>query len=116
MSEGKQSEAWNHTAAIRLDLWKIALAKKGRRLKLAHFHPFLSKSAKRRLTREESRARLKAFAESFNGQRKNTKGGKGGHRAKPAVDERREGAEANAVQDAGLRDRTEVDRIDGPET
>lgn len=71
MSEAKQTEQWNHTAALRLDLWRIATGMSGKRrnLELSDFHPYL-KPAKRKLSREETVARLNEFVGIPNGDKR----------------------------------------------
>src|SRR5690606_22134162 len=64
MAEGKQSEAWNHTANLLATHWRIAAGKRGRNIKPSQFHPF-AKGLKRRLSRDESRARLNEMVASY---------------------------------------------------
>lgn len=81
MSEAKQADQWNHTAAIRLDLWRIATGFSGKKVNLEfqQFHPMLkSNGTKRRLSREESHDLLKEFVNGS--QREGTTIRQGGHR------------------------------------
>ncbi len=79
MAEAKQSEAWNHTSSLIAWIVKVKLGKKGRAIKPQQFHPF-AKKQKVRLSNEASRARLNQFARQYDGKRKGTASGEGGHR------------------------------------
>jgi hypothetical protein len=61
MAEGKQKEAWNHTASLLAMLVNTAFGKKGRPVEAGKFHPFEKQQPRARLSREETASRLNEF-------------------------------------------------------
>ena len=59
MVEAKQCDDWNHTASLIAWIVKVQVGKKARKLEAKHFHPFAgTRTVKRKLSKDESVARL----------------------------------------------------------